>query len=304
MTQDIIQHFAQFGKSDTWFNLATKFDILPNGTREQRADKVRKLFNRFVNTKQFVIKEKQVVSKIDKSDYEEFLEFKKSKRSKQTITPYNKGNSDNVLVVGDLHLPFVKKGYLEFCREQQERFNCGTVIFIGDLLDNHAQSFHDSDADGLSAKDELLLAIDQLKDWYSVFPLATVCLGNHDRIIARKLFSVGVSQRWMRPLGDVLETPNWQYVEQIVHNNTLYVHGEGGTAKNKAKQEMCSVVQGHLHSEGYIEFMNGGRNFAMQVGCGIDFDTYAFAYAQRGKRPIISCGVVLNSSPVLIPFLD
>ncbi len=193
---------------------------------------------------------------------------------------------------------------MEFCKKQYDRFNCNKVIFAGDLLDFHAQSFHDSDADGLSAIEELNLAIKKLQKWYSVFPEATILLGNHDRIVARKLFKVGLSQRWMKPLEEVLEVPNWRFVEELIHNDILYVHGEGGTARTKAKQEMVSVCQGHLHSEGYIEFMNGGKNFALQVGCGIDFSSYAFAYAKRDKKPILSCAVILDKSPILIPFHD
>jgi len=240
-----------------------------------------------------------------KQEWEEFNKWKAGKESiqKKQLQPYLNGDINNVLFIGDLHLPFTAEGYLEFCRKQQERFNCGTVIYAGDLLDNHAQSFHNTDADGLSAKDELNLAIKQLEEWYRVFPKAIVLLGNHDRIVARKLFSVGLSQRWMKPLGEVLNTPNYNYVEQYVFNNVLYVHGEGGTALKKAQNELMSVACGHSHSEGYVQFINGGKNFAMQVGCGIDFNSYAFAYAQRGKLPVLSCGAILNQSPILIPFI-
>ena len=239
-------------------------------------------------------------------DWKEFNKWKAGKESiqKKQLQPYLNGDINNVLFIGDLHLPFTAEGYLDFCRKQQERFNCGTVIYAGDLLDNHAQSFHNTDADGLSARDELNLAIKQLEEWYRMFPKAIVLLGNHDRIVARKLFSVGLSQRWMKPLGEVLNTPNYNYVEQHVFNNVLYVHGEGGTALKKAQNELMSVACGHSHSEGYVQFINGGKNFAMQVGCGIDFNSYAFAYAQRGKLPVLSCGVVLNQSPILIPFIQ
>ena len=44
----------------------------------------------------------------------------------------------NILVIGDLHEPFCLDGYLDWCLEQYETFNCNQVIFIGDILDNHA----------------------------------------------------------------------------------------------------------------------------------------------------------------------
>ena len=48
----------------------------------------------------------------------------------------------NVLVIGDIHEPFTLEGYLEFCKEQYDRFNCDTVVFIGDIIDNAFSSFH------------------------------------------------------------------------------------------------------------------------------------------------------------------
>ena len=61
----------------------------------------------------------------------------------------------NILVVGDLHEPFCLEGYLDFCLEQYETYNCNQVIFIGDILDNHAFSYHEPDPDGMSAGYEL-----------------------------------------------------------------------------------------------------------------------------------------------------
>ena len=59
-----------------------------------------------------------------------------------------------------------------------------------------------------------------------------------------------------------------------------------------------NTVQGHLHTQCYIEHYVGQnfRIFGMQVGCGIDHDSYAMAYAKRGKKPSIACGVVLNGT--------
>ena len=52
-------------------------------------------------------------------------------------------NTSNVLVIGDLHEPFCLDGYLDFCIEQQKKWNCDKVIFIGDVIDNHYASYHE-----------------------------------------------------------------------------------------------------------------------------------------------------------------
>lgn len=279
------KHLTKYGKTDTWLNLAIQFDVLPFSSNKQRADKVRKIYTRQINKKT------------------EFVAKASTAKSFTKIEPYLKGNLNNVLVIGDIHEPFSLDSYLQFCRDNQERFDCGTVVFIGDVIDNHFSSFHDADADGMSAGMELDAAIQRLQKWYYTFPNAIVTIGNHDRIIARKLYSGSLSQRWLKPINEVLNVPNWTFVEEFVYNNVLYNHGEGGTAKMKARNEMISTVQGHLHSEAYVEFISGvgGTRFAMQVGCGINFNAYAFNYAQRGKKPIISCGVILNGKqPILL----
>lgn len=215
---------------------------------------------------------------------------------------YDKLDSNNVLVIGDLHCPFELNGYLEFCKKQQHRFKCGTIVLIGDLIDNHFSSYHDTNADGFSAGQELDLSIQRIKKWYHAFPKAIVTIGNHDRLIHRKNTSSGVSKRWIREYKDVLETPDWSFVEEYVFNDILFVHGEQSNALRKAQTEFKSVVSGHLHTEGYVKLLNGGKNFAMQVGTGIDFSSYAFGYAQRGVQPILSCGVIVDGTPIIVPF--
>jgi len=48
----------------------------------------------------------------------------------------------NILVVGDLHAPFIRKGYLEHCMRVRDKYRCNHTIFIGDIVDNHYASFH------------------------------------------------------------------------------------------------------------------------------------------------------------------
>lgn len=310
MIEELKKHLLSEGKTDSWLNLAIQFNILPNGTNKQRSDKVRKIKNQLslttMNSNAIYDTSFYNHTEILKlKEWEEFNKWKQSKvqKKKDLPKPYLNGNPNNVLIISDIHEPFCKKGYLEFCRLQQEVFNCGKIVFIGDVIDQHFSSFHNIDPDGLGGAMELEQAVEKLKVWHEVFPNAVVTIGNHDKIISRKLYASGVSQRWMKPLHEVLETPTWKYVTEYYYNNILYTHGEGSTATKKAQNELCSVVQGHLHTEGYIQLFNGGKNFAMQVGTGIDFEQYAFAYAQRGKKPILSCGIVHNQTASLIPFL-
>lgn len=251
------------------------------------------------------------VSKTFMSDFEEFLQWKQQKQNKVETkkgrvlpSPYKNGNPDNVIVIGDLHAPFIREGYLEFCRAEQEKWDCGTVVFIGDIIDGHSWSFHQHDVDGASVKDEVKRSKEMLQDWYQVFPEAIVLYGNHDLLVSRKAKSAGLSQHFVRELGDILGAPKtWLFTHEFKKDGVKYVHGSVGNAITRAKDERVSIVQGHLHTEAFIEWAVSEKDaiFGMNVGCGIDDTAYAFEYAKPfAKKSVISCGIVLENGKLPI----
>jgi len=208
-----------------------------------------------------------------------------------------------VLVVGDIHAPFELDGYLSFLKSTAKEWNVTDVVFIGDVIDNHYSSYHESEPQTMGADEELLQAAQHLKPFYKAFPKAYVTIGNHDRIVARKAKTAGLSQIWLRDYSDVLDTPGWTFVENITIDGVLYTHGEGGTARTRMKKELKSVVQGHLHTQAYIDYQveSDYKIFGMQVGCGIDRKSFAMAYGKDYGKPSISCGVILGGhTPNLI----
>ena len=237
---------------------------------------------------------KKIVKELKGENRKKEVDYKKLSQVTTGLNP------DNILIIGDLHEPFCLNSYLDFCKMIQEQENCGTVVFIGDVIDNHYSSYHETDPDGYSAGEELDRAIDRIARWYKAFPKATVIIGNHDRLVYRKAQTAGVSKRWIRQFHEVLETPGWEFLEEIVINGVCYNHGEGMTARNRMKYEMQSQVQGHYHSQYYIEYNVSpvSRIFAMQVGCGVDRKAYAMAYGKHFKKPIIGCATVSGKNPI------
>ena len=225
--------------------------------------------------------------RLSQEEYDLVMEYRKPKE----------GN--RVLVVGDLHEPFCLEGYLEFCQEQYYKHQCNRVVFIGDVVDNHYSSYHEPDPDGFSGGDELALAIFKIKKWYSVFPIADWIIGNHDRLIGRKAMTAGISKRWVRDYNQVLEVPKWKMHERLIIDDVQYIHGEGGTARTRCKNDLMSTIQGHLHTDAYTHYWVGAsyKIFGTQVGCGIDAKSYAMAYAKNFKKPAIGCAVVLDGKP-------
>lgn len=206
-----------------------------------------------------------------------------------------------VLCIGDLHEPFTLDGYLEFCVDTYNKWNCDKVVFIGDIVDNHYVSYHETETCGMGGDDELDKAIVNVARWHETFPDAQVTIGNHDRLPGRKAQSGGIPTRWIRAYEDVLETPTWEFVTEVDVDGVTYIHGEGGTARTRCMKDMRSVVQGHLHSQCYTEWKVGARDriFGMQVGCGVDKDTYALAYAKNFPKQAIACGVIIDGETAI-----
>ena len=214
--------------------------------------------------------------------------------------------SKNVLVIGDTHIPYEKKGYLEFCKAQYDKYNCDTVVHIGDLIDSHATSFHPSIPDAYSSGDELKYSIKKLRKWYKAFPNMKVVIGNHDMRAHRLASDSKIASKWVRGYAEVLEVPNWQFEESFEINGTTYVHGTGTSGVTAAYRRMLNlgqnVVIGHLHSEASIIYhkMPNTTLWGMCVGCGVDDKSYGMNYAKNfPKKSIISCGVVLDKQPIL-----
>jgi predicted phosphodiesterase len=212
-------------------------------------------------------------------------------------------------VVGDLHIPFELAGYREFVINTFLAQGVNEVIFIGDLIDNHAMSYHESDADGFSAGHELKLAKLRLEPWFEAFPTAKVCIGNHDDIPRRKAYTHRMASAWLQATKDVLGCPDgWEFDWMFEIDDVRYLHGTGKSGKYAHISWMNdmhqSIVMGHIHATSAIHYQATGREllFACAVGCGIDREAYAFAYARNnGRKPIVSCAVIANGVPQLYP---
>lgn len=210
----------------------------------------------------------------------------------------------NILVIGDTHIPFEVDGYLEFCLRIYEYYKCSKVVHIGDLVDNHAISYHEHDPNGWSPEDEMKESDKHLKKWFNAFPEVYLCRGNHDALVDRKGKTVGLPRRCFRDFRDMWQLPKgWKDEFDFIFDGVLYTHGTGYSGRNghilAAFDNRMSTVTGHLHSVAGVEYLANSKSliFGMAVGCGIDSKKYAFEYGKGFRRkPIVSCGVVSYTS--------
>ena len=211
-------------------------------------------------------------------------------------------------IIGDTHLPFELEGYLEFCAENFESYGVDTVVHIGDFIDNHSLSFHDSEPMLHNVLGEYESAVRRAQDWYDAFPECTLIMGNHDRIPARQLRKLGMEPSiFLKPIEELFGMPEgWTVVDQVEIDNVLYHHGEtaGGINgfRKDAETRMRCTVSGHNHSNAGFSATATDQElvWGMAVGCGVDHRSLAFAYGKHfAKKPVIACGIVVEGEPVV-----
>ena len=67
-----------------------------------------------------------------------------------------------------------------------------------------------------------------------------------------------------------------------------------------------AIVQGHYHEKFNIQYWGTTErlNWGMNVGCLVDDKKLAFEYNNSNlKRPIIGCGMIIDSQPKLLPLV-
>jgi predicted phosphodiesterase len=249
--------------------------------------------------------------KLGTADFEEeSVEVSRYKVPKAKSKIYNK---DNVLVIADTHFPFEKEGYLEHCLNIRDKYNCGTIVHIGDEVDLCGISQWEKDPDGFSAGTEASLAQEKMKIWYKAFPEVKVCIGNHTARPFRLARANGMPKKFIKTYEDAWEAPKgWKWAEHWEIDGVLYTHGTGFSGANAAiriaTRHRQNTVVGHIHSEAGVQYLASKIDliWGLQVGGALDDSSYAAYYAKdQLKKSIVGCGVVLDKGklPLFEPMI-
>jgi hypothetical protein len=213
-----------------------------------------------------------------------------------------------VLVIPDLHCPFQHPDALEFLKAVKRRFLPTQFVCLGDEADFHAFSRYPKDPDGMGAGQELAAAKAELIPFYLEFPEMMVCTSNHTVRPMKLSFGAGLPQAFYPTYSMMLNAPDgWAWREYWEIDGVRYIHGEGKSGQGShirfMKDYKQSVVHGHVHSYAAVSWE--GNSFAMNAGCLIDKEAYAFKYARHMPIPVsLGCGLVFNGkSAHFLPML-
>lgn len=216
-----------------------------------------------------------------------------------------------VLVIGDLHAPFMHKDATAFLKAVKAKYNPKEIVFMGDERDGHSDSYHEHDPDLDASGEELRKAISQLQPLYKLFPKATVLESNHGSLFYRKAMTAGIPGAVLKDYRDVLKAPKtwvWKYDYMIkTEMGDIYCHhGKTGSYEKLSKNMALSAIQGHFHNKFYICYWSSpnGLYFDANAGCLVDNKSRAMAYGKNNlQKGIMGCMLITNGVPQLIPMI-
>ena len=219
--------------------------------------------------------------------------------------------NSKVLVISDLHIPYHHKDCFSYLKENKKEFRPDKIVNIGDSLDQHALSFHDSSPDLYSAGHELQKAKEYIKELEDIFPEVIEVDSNHSSLIYRRALKHGLPRAYLKDYGDFLETKKWKWVDDLTltlsnGQRCFFTHGRSADILKVSQTMGMSAVQGHYHTKLLISWWANPDNlfFAMNVGCLINQKNMAFNYARNFKtRFILGCGIIINGFPRLLPMV-
>jgi len=224
-------------------------------------------------------------------------------------------DNSRILIIPDQHAPYHHQDALEFLAAVAAAIKPTRVINLGDEVDGHALSMHDSDPNLDSAGPELESAKIFMQALARMFPVQDVCHSNHGSLVYRRAFKYGIPTQYIKTYRDVLFPDGggdgWSWYEKICIDlpngeTVIAQHQSSGDIMNNAAHERSSIVQGHEHSKFDIQYRSSTSSlyWSMISGCLIDPESLAFAYGKLlPKRPIIGCSAIIDSQPVLIPMI-
>lgn len=243
------------------------------------------------------------------SDFVDDYELEVGEPDERGYVTFSKAyDNSRILFISDMHIPYHHKGLLPFLEGLKTRYEPTRVICLGDELDKHAMSFHDSDPDLPSAGDELKKALPIVKEVEKLFPRMDLIDSNHGSLLYRKAKHHGIPRHYLKGYNEVLEVgPGWKWhfdmTLELPDGQKVYVHhGKNANALRVAQLMGMSHVSGHYHESFGIQYAStpAALLFGMNAGCLIDRKALAFAYSNNNmKRAVIGTGLIIDGIPIL-----
>lgn len=221
---------------------------------------------------------------------------------------------DVILCVPDLHIPYEHPDALKFITAVKKEYEPNLIVNLGDMLDFHNISFHDSDPDLDNAGAELARAQKKIAEWEKVIPSQYIVGSNHGDLPLRKFVSSGLPRELLRSYNEIYKVSDkWKFIPDLTIETgisglpDLYIaHSIKKNALQVAQQRGQRFICGHYHTSFEVRYAGNPNSLLWSVmsGCLIDKKSLAFNYDKLNlDRPVLGCTVILYGVPFIVPMI-
>ena len=221
--------------------------------------------------------------------------------------------NNKVMVVNDLHLPYMDSKAWSFIKKIKDNFKPDRVIIAGDLVDFYTMSRYAKDPnhpDSLAS--ELQRVKKDVKKLSKILPEVVLTMGNHDDRYAAAYSSAGLLHDMMLDFGSIIGAPSgWVILKSSVdftftvdstREQITVAHHRGVNTSLVSQRLGRTFIAGHSHTKGQVVAYNNGlrTTFGVNSPCLISNEGSPFAYAKISNiNPVRGCCLLEKGIPRL-----
>lgn len=219
----------------------------------------------------------------------------------------------DVIVVGDVHVPYTNKKLVELVREAAQKFGIKQIAIVGDLFSFSSLSKWPTIVREPTVSEELRGARELLSYWMQHFDQAFMCMGNHDlRLLGAVKGELGPDnladmfrppavaparlRMTMRDRMWLSTKPKWLLAHQV-----MYGRAKLSIAQQLSATYECNVLTHHQHHQAVGQSANG-KYIIADNGCLCDANSTPYKALVTNSFPEWCVGFSIFTGGTYLPY--
>lgn len=203
----------------------------------------------------------------------------------------------------EVHFPFAHRDLIKFVQYAKKEYKVEMLV-LHDLTDQFQYSRFPKTPEAQNSIEEIMTTRGEIRKLVHHIQKAVVIQSNHDVRIQKRAFDAGIHSSLLKSFRELFELPNrYETKQEIIIDNVLHQHAENisnGDAMKALNARRINQCLGHWHTQFGIKYIRNKEktNWVANIGCMIDMESYAFAYAREGLYlPPLGGMLVLDGVP-------
>ena len=222
-------------------------------------------------------------------------------------------DTSRILTFGCHHIPYHHIDSISFLKEVKKAVQPTLYIHMGDEIDAHGMSYHESDPDLDAPGPEYRKALNYISEVYDITDgvKTFVMESNHGSMVYRRAKTAGIPKEMLKPYKEIWKAPSsWTWRPDLTlelpdGQQCHFAHQLGMNSLLSSQSKGMNVVQAHNHHKFDIQFWSASDhvlNFGAHCGSLVDQDSLAMAYGKVYRyKCALGCMAIVDSKPIPFP---